>query len=1171
MTIVPECCMENGMIVDAARYARYWRDTLADAELGQGAFRQGDTDAFYTVSADALAQGRVDQAIVGSLFNTQADELKSLTVVLRPLVYKSRTSHARHNTGLPAVVTPIVTRATLMRDGRLTSLETTVVPRDLLEPLPRGEFSIGTIGSLDDFLTVRSHSRSRNEDEDAESKASEWDSYRGYCRDLIAAIFPELAQSTDFQKLEGGYLTLGAPGGASRAIGALYDQIGRDTPVAPLFDTFATQPTTEAIACLSDDAGFAARLGHASDRYALADGQRGALTHVLAADHGEVVAVNGPPGTGKTTLLLSVVASLWVKAALGGGEPPIVIAASANNQAVTNIIDAFGTDFASGDGPFAGRWLPRIASFGSYFPSASQRKNAAGYLTDAFFDAVEQPDYVDRAQAAYLGAAGAAFPDMTGASVADVLAALHERLSAQAAMLAEIEEAWNALVAARAVITAMLGDNPVEVLADRQREADEEAERLSYAEKLAEHWDRHRAGELLLSVLLSWLPPIAARRLAAAREAMRPVWPGPLPAWSVIQDVDSAIAVEIESARTRHADAAASLAAATIAQDARDTAMLRWQTTLRPLGVAAEEAGALTLAACDPRADCLLRFPMFVTAVHYWEGRWLLDMAAITDPIREKKRKGRAVTRARWHRRMKLTPCAVSTFFILPDLMRAVRYEDGTFVSDYLYDQIDLLIVDEAGQVTPEVAGAAFALAQRALVIGDTEQIEPIWNVPGRVDAGNLLDNGLIDAADPRADQQRFAATGRAASSGSVMRVAQHVSRYHQDADLARGLVLHEHRRCFDEIIGYCNDLCYAGKLKPLRGAKAGATGDGADGLPAMGHLHVDGLCEALPGGSRRNLAEAETIAAWLGEHRTKLQAAYPGRPLGAIVGIATPFAGQVKAIRTALATVDIDATPGGVTVGSVHAFQGGQRPVMIFSPTYSKHADGKFIDTSASMLNVAVSRAMNSFLVFGDLDCFSAAPSGSPRGLLHSRLFADHRNALPFRLIERRDLSRRAKIEHLRDAAQHDAFLKAVLASGRREVQIVTPWLTWHALTEAALVPAIAKAVAAGTVLTIYTDVGFNHALNRESETASRTFPQAVAALREAGAELLHVRGVHSKILMAGDNLYCAGSFNWLSAARGGLYERHETSLAYIGPSLSSEIAAMKDSLKRRIVVDVP
>ena len=665
MTIVLECCMTKTMTVDAARSARYWRDTLADAELGQGAFRRGDTDAFYFVSAGALAQGRVDQATIDSLFGRQTDGLKSLTVLLRPLVYKSRTSHARHNAGLPDVVTPIVTRATLMRDGRLTALETTVVPRDLLEPLPRGEFSIGTIGSLDDFLTVRSQSRFGNEDEDAANTASEWGGYRGYCRDLIAAIFPQLAGSADFQKVEGGYLTLGAPGGASRAIGALYDRIGRDTPAAPLFGTFATQPATEAIPCLSDDAGFAARLGHASDCYALADGQRGALTHVLTADHGEIVAVNGPPGTGKTTLLLSVVASLWVKAALAGEEPPIIIAASTNNQAVTNIIDAFGTDFAHGDGPFAGRWLPRIASFGSYFPSASQRKNAAAYLTDAFFDAVEQPDHVDQAQAAYLDAAVAAFPDMTGGSVAHVVAALHERLSAQAAMLVDIEKAWNALVAARAAITALLGDNPAEALADRQREVDGEAERLSHAEKLAEHWDRHRAGEPLLSLLLGWLSPIATRRLAAARDAMRPVWPGLLPAWSVVQDIAPAIAAEIERARTRHMDAGASLAAATIAHDACAAALLAWQTALRPLGIAADEAGAFTLAACDPRADCLLRFPMFMTAVHYWEGRWLLDMAAITDPVREKKRKGRAVMLARWHRRMKLTPCAVSTFYVL--------------------------------------------------------------------------------------------------------------------------------------------------------------------------------------------------------------------------------------------------------------------------------------------------------------------------------------------------------------------------------------------------------------------------------------------------------------------------------------------------------------------------
>jgi KaiC/GvpD/RAD55 family RecA-like ATPase len=81
---------------------------------------------------------------------------------------------------------------------------------------------------------------------------------------------------------------------------------------------------------------------------------------LTVAEDGEILAVNGPPGTGKTTLLLSVIATEWAKAALEAGEPPMIVAASTNNQAVTNIIDAFGKDLARGRGPFAGRWLPDL-------------------------------------------------------------------------------------------------------------------------------------------------------------------------------------------------------------------------------------------------------------------------------------------------------------------------------------------------------------------------------------------------------------------------------------------------------------------------------------------------------------------------------------------------------------------------------------------------------------------------------------------------------------------------------------------------------------------------------------------------------------------------------------------------------------------------------------------
>lgn len=110
---------------------------------------------------------------------------------------------------------------------------------------------------------------------------------------------------------------------------------------------------------------------------------------------------------------------------------------------------------------------------------------------------------------------------------------------------------------------------------------------------------------------------------------------------------------------------------------------------------------------------------------------------------------------------MMLTPCVVSTFFMLPKEMAVSRYERGSFVPDYLYDHIDLLIVDEAGQVLPEVAGASFALAKRALVIGDTLQIEPIWSVKPQMDIGNLVEAGVMDSTHVQADYNRIAEPGK--------------------------------------------------------------------------------------------------------------------------------------------------------------------------------------------------------------------------------------------------------------------------------------------------------------------------------------------------------------------------------------------------------------------------
>ena len=125
-----------------------------------------------------------------------------------------------------------------------------------------------------------------------------------------------------------------------------------------------------------------------------------------------------------------------------------------------------------------------------------------------------------------------------------------------------------------------------------------------------------------------------------------------------------------------------------------------------------------------------------------------------------------------------------------------------------LFGEIDLLVVDEAGQALTEVAAAGFAMAKQALVVGDTDQIEPVWGVPASIDRANLR---LFDLLPSDRAENAYAnfwlPSGLQASCGSVMRVTQRQCRYLQLPLLQRGLYLTEHRRCYDDIIGYCNDL----------------------------------------------------------------------------------------------------------------------------------------------------------------------------------------------------------------------------------------------------------------------------------------------------------------------------------------------------------------------------
>ncbi|MEO1680577.1 MAG: AAA domain-containing protein [Pseudomonadota bacterium] len=1118
----------------------YWRVSLADSALGDGKFTQKDRKRFIEVSRETVRSGKLPDAMLDRVFSGQKSA-KSVAVRFWPLVMARKSSHgAARVDGLPEIVAPVVTEATVERDGHITPLRNALA-RDVLSPLPSGEFSIGSVDDLDDFLT-----ETPLPDMIVEGV---WQEYLGHCRKMVDAVAEGWPNGdADYQSMGFGFLELAEDAIATiRNIVDLYDRLLSEKPDAPLLRQVTAPRNTTTPPDSKVEHEFSRRLGHSNPHFPLSEHQRQVLAYLDVSSPGQVIAVNGPPGTGKTTMLLSAVASLWIKAALKGEDPPIIVAASTNNQAVTNIIDAFGKDFAKGEGPFAGRWLPDIGSFGIFLPSHSRKLEAAKkYQTEDFQTSCESVEYFSRSKEKYLQAAQVAFPALSEARVELAVKAIQSEMAREAMKLSELDLASKTLAEAQEAVKAVLGESPAgaeKELTEAAEEAQHNQKRVTAAKNALE---AHLAAESALSAIFSFLPAVKRKRVLSAQQAIQEFMPD-ADGFTRVTDVEAHVTKCFRSAELSTKQAEQDLEKARRLRSSLAQAENQWGR--------AKCAVADTVEDLESAADLSVRFKLFLLATHYWEGRWLLameeDLVGITG---SSNKTGKATLVPRWQRRMMLTPCAVATFASLPGKLTYSRKTGGKWGKEYLYDFIDLLIVDEAGQVLPEVAGASFSLAKRALVIGDTQQIEPISSVPKPVDIGNLREVGLLQNHN---DWNALSERGFCTTSGSAMRVAQEACLVSPYAELEKGLYLFEHRRCFDEIIGYSNALCYKGKLRPLRGPVP------ADAkLPGLGYLHVDGRAIRL-GSSRANLLEARTIAAWLDANRSELESRYRAR-LEQIVGVVTPFGRQVLEIRTACASrgISVDSRDG-MTIGTVHSLQGAERPVVIFSPVYSKHADGDFIDASTSMLNVTVSRAKDSCLVFGDMDVLTTAAPGSPRSMLGDFLFSSTDNALEFETEPRSDLQDDSgELQMLRDAVEHDAFLIDALAGNGRRYSIVSPWIIARTMENVGFLTAFEKAIRRGASVDVFSDPLLNANVASDGQTQMSL---AKDALTKIGVRLHKVPRLHSKIVAIDDDLLAIGSYNWLSADRHGKYARHETSFVYRGQHLESEIKTILKSLGGR------
>lgn len=252
---------------------------------------------------------------------------------------------------------------------------------------------------------------------------------------------------------------------------------------------------------------------------------------------------------------------------------------------------------------------------------------------------------------------------------------------------------------------------------------------------------------------------------------------------------------------------------------------------------------------------------------------------------------------------------------------------------------VDLLIIDEASQVSLLVAAAAMACARRVVVVGDTRQLP---HIPGKVP-------DEVQPPHPAYDHRRHSLLS---------------SLHALHGPCVPSTMLVEHYRCAPDIIEFCNRAFYDGQLI----AFSHRQGEG----PSM---HVWATTEGnhmrslRGGGGTSNDREIDVI-------RTEI---IPSLGLiGKQVGYIAPYRLQADKLREfvdknaeAADLIDVSVCAPNPTPASqadtVHRFQGRECDVVVMSSVVDNSWRGQralsFAD-DARLINVAVSRAVSSFVL---------------------------------------------------------------------------------------------------------------------------------------------------------------------------------------------------------------
>lgn len=266
-----------------------------------------------------------------------------------------------------------------------------------------------------------------------------------------------------------------------------------------------------------------------------------------------------------------------------------------------------------------------------------------------------------------------------------------------------------------------------------------------------------------------------------------------------------------------------------------------------------------------------------------------------------------------------------------------------------------MVLSDESGMATPHQLLPALYRAERAIVVGDPKQLPPI--VPLTESTINSYENEAF--GDDVDSSQRYSPV-----SISAYHRAAGCKSGHYD-DIGDGILLDEHRRCQEDIAKLFIKIADYDGLQIKTPSIFEKNVSDIERFKAFGNKQLYFVAAKGSKGPSKNtnLDEVKSIENIINELE---RCGYnPKKDIGLI----TPYSNQSKLLTQEFGQ-RLGHTQKEQKIGTVHAFQGAEYEVMIFSPVvHTKDDNSVFIEKSPNLLNVAISRAKQIFIMVGNTE----------------------------------------------------------------------------------------------------------------------------------------------------------------------------------------------------------